>query len=340
MNTMPHSTVFAAGERAREVEATLNDLRDKHRLAVHMWENSESSGNCVHSHAWLARVKAENMPAMLAARTMPLQSMTLMPSSKAEKPIVPYAVAADNIKSFGYLIDLDQERSDAASVLRAGQGNLNSGVNPRFKNAKLTLPTGNVTLDALYAPFNGGTMHYSMAERGRELTKAQLDAIGSEIEAMPMDMADRIRRDVADEIYHIPNTIPHNEILVASTAEHIRAIVFPRTDSAHAPLWQKPINELNMAIAGLANLGRGLDVPVVIYDVTGNGAGAFTYFAEGREALLRKARQAIAELEGPLKLWPTYKNAQPEQADALATATRTLCDHVMGGELSTQAQRG
>ncbi len=319
---MPTSRVHG---HARVID-DLNALRDGHRLAVHMWEQSLDCDNPSYSLNWLSLIAPEQITPRLQRGTMPLLSMSLMPSSAGSRNMVPYGLPVDNSMAMGYLIDLGQTAAESAKIARASWANLDSGMNPKFKNSKLHVPTGIAALDALYAPRRGQTIKGMEASAMAAFTEQQLDAVGRHIDQLPTEDLATATQQTGSDVFRTAQTMPNNEILVAAHRRHIRAIIFPDTATPASPAWLAPVSRLCMALAGLGNLQRGLDVPVVCYRLDDTPPGGFHFFAQGERALRIKATEALQQLARDPALLESYREHAPRACDKLASAVQRQLD--------------
>ena len=101
-----------------------------------------------------------------------------------------------------------------------------------------------------------------------------------------------------------PNLFMHNEIIVAASKEHIRAIAIPIYDKSFAVAKSAyaPMATLIGALVGLSHLNQNpqINLPVVMYHMEktdGIEIGDITYLGHGRKELFEIALQSIKELQ-------------------------------------------
>jgi hypothetical protein len=274
----------------QETERYLSDVRDRKRLAMHVCEEQRHFKFPSYSYNLLREVPAKELLSKLSIDDAPLFSASLLPSARSGKALVPYNIGLNDFGSYAYLFDLDQSAVDAPRVLYAGDQNFNSG--SEVKSKQYWNKASMKEMSPIYQPYKS-KKEWERAvcgEQGRHLANQMLDTLGGIYEG--------------DYYGHTAfNTVTHNEIIMAASAEHIKAIAIPYRVASPHKQWSRPIAELTAAVAGLQHLEEGVDVPVVMYQVTPKHApddkpqGDISYLAKGRVELERLAVQAIEKIQ-------------------------------------------
>ena len=281
----------------RKVEAQLRRLRDQHRLAIHMCERQGIYGFPDFSWGCLAAAPACEIPARMFSGEMPLISASLLPAARTRRSMLPCIVESGQPGDYAYLIDLSQDIQDAARVVYASHTDLQASGEPvgrKYWGKHIERTSFNKALKDIFEHF-ASQEEWEKAvtsEKGAELAAEQLKVI-SGLHAAKIEPADG-------------NIVPHNELLVAASQEHVRAICIPYfIKRPQDEAWYTPLEQLAGALAGLQHLDEGIDLPVVLYQVNAPYAGSrhnvkqgdFEYLGQGRSGLLEKAFAAIASLQ-------------------------------------------
>lgn len=298
---------YTSPEYATQVETSLRALQDSHRLAIHQWEYKQ---NAYEQPAYLKNLNRDPQaisPCLETGKRLPLFSMTLLPSTTSGRSIRPYLVQPTLPAAPGYLFDLDQQREAPAKVVRASVHGLDSGTSVYGKKTYFQKPRyGEArTLEALYLAFASEQQLRKCVATDPSLTDLQLNFLGDDMAQTKMPFDRFVERPILN----------YNEILVAATNSHIKALSIPlyhytapeddlptrprdgKNFSEITPKERLAIAELSGALHGLNHLKKGMDLPVVFYHVNGPNLGKITFFAQGHEALTEKAMTALSVLK-------------------------------------------
>lgn len=290
MTNSPTSCVTEAQEESpnkARAEAELRALQDKHRLAIHVWEVYENNRYQEPSLASCHKEMITNI------QERKLSSMTLLPAPSSGKSVLLWKVNPGARSRPAYLFSLDQDIPHPAKVVRVFPKNLDSG---RSDDKKLCLENHSKfnELDCLYEPFQSDheVLAYSLSDKGRAFSTAQMDALGSFYTLDKTTPAP----PAWENVYREANgTFQHNEMLVAASKQHCVAIAIPwfpnedRETSSFALL--------HGVLLGIEQLNKGVDIPVVIYHCTGQHLGTCTYVGQGRKELTEQALKAIEAIQ-------------------------------------------
>jgi|GEM_PF-2702629 len=310
MAAKPHTAKL---KKRRPIEDELSELQDAHRLAIHIWEGNEmwspNPSYVFPNFSWksLTAYPAEEIATRIADKTMPIMSMSLLPSTASQLGMRPYSCSWNqSFMHCGYLVGLSQDGPHPARVLRASLHGLGSGPNPLDKAPRLgrkgvdEVPELTALYDTYLPPRKRGkarktaegeeALRQAVAgENGSQLSATQLDLLGNHYDTHTSSVA-----SMADEP---ANLVDFNEILVASSRPHIKAIVVPLLqDSYQKKPWCEPMTKLAGALAGLQHLEENISLPVVIYHATEPNIGTFTFLAHGKSECLKVALAACKEL--------------------------------------------
>ena len=314
MESAPMSD-YASAAHAQKVEADLRALQDSHRLAIHQWEIplSRQGNSAFDTPDYL---KTLNRPAdqicthLKEGKPLPEYSMTLLPSTRSKRSVKPYSFSPDDFASAGYIVDLSQDRPHPAKVIKASTGNLNSGEDLFEKDLRFDNKSDCASLNRFYWQFFTERQLKKQIAGNPHYTEKQLDLLGTNLEKPQLSSKRFVTEPPLHQ--HPYPILDHNEILVAATVSHLKAISFPHyevastknTDEYLDPYHtqftaeeHKAILELNAAVQGLDHLDRGMDLPVMFYHINGSQQNQITFFAQGRAVLTEKAMSALKILQ-------------------------------------------
>ena len=307
----------------RKTEAQLRRLRDENRLALHMCEQQGIYAFPEVSWNYLSQANAAQMTRRMESREMPLLSMSLLPAAKTRKSILPCIVENTQPGDYAYLVDVSPTAT-GARVVYASHTDIQASGEPmgrKYWGKHSEKPTFNKMLKALFDGYSSqDEWEQAVAgEQGAALSAAQLKIIGGLYNTKVVGISE--------------NVVPHNELLVAASHEHVRAICVPyfvRRQQDEA--WYMPLEQLTGALAGLQHLDAGVELPVVLYQVNKPFAGArhslkqgdFEYLGQGRSCLLEKAFTAIAAMQAHDSLEELALVRRYAIADALKFEAFTL----------------
>lgn len=330
MKQRPTTRITAPGKPGAALIAELQQLRDSHRLGVHMWGDGNGGTYLPDGSRKWFDIPAHEIQPRLTAGTMPLRSVSLFPSKKTGLSLIPYSGYLLSNASLGYMIDLRTEQPHPPQVLYATESTLTSGSDPLDKRWKFTDWPQSPRLAAIYQRF--GTKEAWLKEftmgNGVRLTAEQLDAFGKDIEEEPHYYEDKSHSRFTGSA-----CTDFNELLVATSRDHIRALTISAYDlypnKPHFN-WFDAAIRLSGALAGLEHLSKGYDLPVVIQHISAPNAGNFTYLGQGQEALTKVARDALIELFGDeqklagLKEYTRNHSYQMQPFEHIVQQTREL----------------
>jgi len=285
----------------------LSELQNAHRLAIHTWENQEHYAFPEFSWDALHKHPARDIQKRLFDNTMPVVSMSLLPRQESGISLRPYNIFAGDVRYGSYLIDMSQDQRTPPRVMRALERGLVSGTSVSHKKLKLRMHSRCSALNDFYEGFGEDESKLRLAIAGRQgshHTNTQLDALGSYYDWLgQLEPKDRHISSLSLFLNDEQTIADFNEILVAASTSHIKAIAIPfMQDAKHDQEWYPPAQKLAGAIAGLQHLRKGIDLPVVYYHVTPldqhtNHQGQCTYLAQGEAELITAALTACKELE-------------------------------------------
>lgn len=298
----------------RPIEDELAALQNAHRLAIHIWEGNEpfkphpSYVFPRFSFDSLTSKSPDAIATSIGDQTMPMMSMSLLPSQSSGLGLRPFCCHWNH--SFlhcGYLVDVSEKHPHPARIARAALHGLGSGPNPLDKAMRLgrkgteEVPELEALYDAYIPPRKRGKARQTAegerafqqaiaGDDGIRLSATQLDLLGNHYHT-PMKPEDAVDED------H-PHLVDFNEILVAASRCHLKAIVVPCMENTEQRAdWFMPLTQLSGALAGLQHLKQGVDLPVVTYHVTPPQLGACHYLAQGEAECIKMALTACKELE-------------------------------------------
>ncbi len=318
----PHP--YDSPEYAAKVEAELTALQNRHRLAIHQWEDATHFKYPTELEV-LLNTPAEDIAKYLGRGNKngcepPLFSMTLLPSRNSGRSVIPWEVSPSTLPNCGYLFTLDETLEHPAKVVRAAVLNINSGDDYNKKRLKLD-PSSEYDMwheiseiRKIYRKYDymEGPLKRAVA-KDHSISNLQLDYLGNAIDST------RTRKtfeEILKKIEKDPNILAHNEILTAASNKHVSAIYVPVYDYHHNTSdterfdWtygytslectvqeRQHLRELIGAVAGIQHLNKGTDLPVVFYQVNGAKKGCIRYFCQGSDMLNEKAYVAIHALQ-------------------------------------------
>jgi hypothetical protein len=286
--------------RKEQVERQLHTLRDANRLAMHVCEERVGAGSWNfeyprHTNMHLS-VPSEKIDETLLGDKMPMLSMTFFPSKASNRAIKPFPTYEGTCT---YLFDLDDKRPNPAKVMVVSAGNIDSGDDVFRKDLKrseslLDFPA----LADLYDKGSEWEWKTTMAlDKTGKLSARQLDALGDHYMNLPH--------------YIDFKRMPHNEIIVAASKDHRKAIMLPfQGDNGKEKPWKLPLVRLMAAFNGLEHIKRDVDLPVVLYQMSvleeesGLNAklGDFTYVGQGKQELSQILLDSILQLKDAEKV--------------------------------------
>lgn len=300
---------YASPEYAARVETDLATLQNKHRLAIHIWENyaDESYARLYtfpeETYAVLNHDAEMLHEALIANKPVSLLSTSLLPTANSKASIIPYCTFASTLPIPGYLLNFDQHGSRRAYIIRASSRNLMSTDDYNNKKLRLGQYDDCQKLQHLYEHLGEESVLKSHAADDVSYNEAQLNILGRHIESSAEELTSKRR----------PPMLPLNEVIAAVPKDQRAAIVIPVLDDPA----QKPRNsdepaahflemlsderqalrELQGSLMGLQHLDRGIDLPVVFYHVSAPNRGKITFFAQGEEMLKAKATKSLMLLQ-------------------------------------------
>jgi hypothetical protein len=295
----------------RPVENKLRALRDSARLVTHVWEETDPYKFPEEPHSWLTELKAEDVLPRVEDHNIPLVSTTLIPSL-SNSSIHPFGVQSDYPVKGMYLINMQQDVPHPPIVFKAHSYSLCSGSNVRKKkfHDKDCWPQ---KLFDLYKPVpDEGAWRHALAENPRELSNRQLDYLDEYYVQKELS---------ADQ----KNIMQLNEVIVEAAKEHIAAIAIPYHSftgraSVYPPEknWYPAVHKLTAALAGMQHLNKGMQVPVVTYQVSPPQEGMsvqqgdFVYLGQSKQEFAALALNALEELKAQddKKLWEFVRTSQ------------------------------
>lgn len=274
--------------------STLTALKNQSRLAIHMWENFQLHNMVDFDLRGLETPPDEIIPKALAG-SQPFLSMSLIPPDYGcQSSIRPYEVhRGDIVGNYGYLVDLSQTSGDRALVPRLSERNLATGKSIEDKHFQVYKPSDVPEINRALQAYQSKTDMIKAVcshDYGATVSECQLDALGKYYSSTS-------GKSMCDT-----NVFAHNELLVAASQKHVKAIVVTVYKDPHVSSKiqkdQRAFLQLTGAVMGLQHLQRGMDLPVVYYHVNGEHKGEFTHLAQGEEELLASAKAAIKQLQG------------------------------------------
>ena len=286
------------------VEKELRELRNANRLAIHMNENCNDAkyGFSKKTWKWFKTPPEDILVEISRSRhgktTLPLLSMSLLPAK--QKAIKPYWAGNEYaIKTYGYLVDLRQEQRHPPRVVGGHETNIQSFNDPFAKKFLASYLANHELFEEDMQKLMHKPAQWMRAcgdpVKGAKVTNTLLDRLGACYSTQK-----RFVRTVGNK----PNLFMHNEIIVAASKEHIRAIAIPIYDKSFAVAKSAyaPMATLIGALVGLSHLNQNpqINLPVVMYHMEktdGIEIGDITYLGHGRKELFEIALQSIKELQ-------------------------------------------
>jgi len=333
--------------RKAEVEGQLRQLRDANRLAMHCCEDDMTNPSfVVHSYPKqthkLLSIPSREIPQRLTDNTMPLISMTLIPSLATGKLVEPYT---NSQVAPTYLFSMDQEQPHPPKVVTVHPGLQASGGDNYHKGVYLFICAQALpSLRQYYQRYEMHEWRQKLAEDTQgKLSAGQLDLLGHYYQNKNCTTASQqvCNDDVVQKC---------NEIIVAASHDHLKAIMVPHRDHGDEK-WRFALNNLTASLAGLQHLRNGIDVPVVHYQMIEPDAhsrvqasmGDFEYIGQGRQELSRVLLESLQELEGYNirdKLYLDFRTSLTKHVDIddIRSAVKAECGIDMFEPLAEQTE--
>lgn len=282
-------------DTGRKVEDQLGAAQAAHRLVLHCFE-APFDAHLAYPRNVLNDLSA-NIPIfkqdnhIIGKSQLATISTTLLPAPKTGRSVFPFN-QSEYGETVGYLFDLNEYKPNPARVVQVLTKQEYTGTNNFSKNLHLALS------EPEWDKFRQLTDDYRRTY-GKDKIPSFEGLYLADAMRNPVQYAAKLK-EITD-IFHKPDApqqLPWNEVLIAATPEHISAIAIPLSSgmkmsgglgTAHG--------KLRGALAGLAHLDNGMDLPVVSYDATKDGSGKIAFLAQGKEQLQALAMQSIRELQ-------------------------------------------
>ncbi len=279
----------------RKVEERLGAAQAAHRLAIHCFEYDDANRvypfQTLHDLSSNIPVFEQASAASVGDNQLATLSTTLLAAPGSGKYVRPcYLSQHGEDETAGYLFDLSELKPDPARVARVflkqpytDRDNFNKKLGLDFhRTPELATLFTEEYRHACPAGYDATARGAYMTDVMRNPAKyaAKLDDLAATFSKSPS------------------NSLPWNEVLVAAMPKHISAIVVPLASfmSTNKGLGTTQAR-LRGALAGLAHLKNGMDLPVVSYDATQEGGGRIRYLAQGQQELKALAFEAINDLQ-------------------------------------------
>lgn len=283
-NPDSHISAASASTHAASVESTLNELRARNRLAIHIFEQHHDFTFPDFSYNAINTLKAENIRPAMGNRNVPypMLSMTFLPSIAN---VEMYDGINNVLPAAAYLVDLDQSRENPATVFHVHERSLMSGDDPYEKMHKFDDGSfWDKALDRYYERWErrwDRSLAMAADTQGR-LTEEQLGLLAS-------TYLDKQEPDI------FPNRM--NEILTVCSAEHLSAIaVTSRAKRTTLSPVEEAVQNYNAALMGMLHENAGIHLPVMRYYVNDDPKQSIEYLAQGKDelkAMMTQSLQAI-----------------------------------------------
>ena len=320
---------YTSAAHAAKVDATLCALQNHNHAAMHVWEKSWpdiAPGDIITVLKNDPKALKKNIEKSLSTE---LLSMSLLPTAKSGKSMIPFGARKEKFPTPAYLFDV-RPTMDGPFIVGASPTNAISGELYSYKRMSHVSRKFLPDLHRAY-PLE---LDFRKAVAGNPaLSEYQLTSLGKSME--------QDSRDV----------LPHNEILVGASLPQLKALCIynyakeTKDLNEHKIQNSKSLNqakfvtmareaqhaslELLGALHGLDHLERGINIPVVFYDVNGVNQGKLTFFAQGKEMLTKKVVLAIKTLQRyRIDLRAQVRN------DISLDALRTLCEELLDIDLA------
>ena len=324
-----------AENNKRSVSAHLKELRDQGRLAIHMCEQQKIYKMPRETVLHLRSVPANEIEQNLQSESMPLLSMSLLPDSKSGRSILPYGGHNFRIGHYGYLMDMRQDTLAPAKIMYACTKNLGTGgdvYHKKYWGKHRQTDSYHPDLAALYEQYPDVQAWRAalIGAQGGKLGEQQLDIVN---ESFQGEHPERMMKS---------GVCAHNELVVASSLEHMVAITIPchKQDVPELQVAYNPLVRLTGAIAGLQHLSVGIDKPVVLYQVGKPAAGQTVeqgdciYVGQGYKELVKVAVAALQELEK----CHGYERIEHSEYRGILNSVRGETYHLLGIDIRKSLQ--
>lgn len=340
MNRKPTNRIEAPGKPGAAIIAKLEQLRDSHRLGIHIWENYHNFHRPDYSLALLdaapEKTTAQRIQDAISlshkanpsAETPGAISLSLAPKANSFA-MAPYSVCIDNLIEFGFALDLSSDQVDPPLILRASPHNLISDTSDGEKILKLGQPTGIADLDHYMSGFTSERELFKhAATHGPNHSDQVLDMLGAFGDAM--DPRVENREPIGPHKGYINSydrdgnggyIFKNNELIGLLKRKHAIATVLPFMPHPTSDTRSFAAARLMAAVTGLGLRQSGIEIPVVLYHITGPERDQFTMVGDSPETLRNTAMNALNELRAEPSC-PLSKLFGPHY-DALANACRT-----------------